>query len=139
MKKSISIQAVLSELSTLRKEVSGFLGKSLNDTEIGRVVLAIDEAVSNIITHGYNYDETKIIEIDMESDPDSFKFIISDTASDYNPLESEPPDIEKYHDEGLDSGLGIDIIRRIMEVRYEKNPEGGNRLILIKEKINENK
>ncbi len=139
MKRRISIPAVLSELSTLRNEVSGFLGESLDDTDIGRVVLAIDEAVSNIITHGYNSDETKRIEIDMESAPDSFKFIITDTAPEYNPLESEPPDIDKYHDEGLNSGLGVDLIRRIMEVRYEKNPEGGNRLILIKEKINENK
>jgi len=139
MKLSISIPAVLSELSTLRNEVSGFLGKSLDERERGRVVLAIDETVSNIIIHGYNSDETKIIEVDMESAPDSFKFIITDTAPEYNPLESELPDIDKYHDEGLDSGLGVDIIRRIMEVRYEKNPEGGNRLILIKEKINENK
>ncbi len=139
MKRRISIPAVLSELSILRSEVSGFLGKSLEDTDRGRVVLAIDEAVSNIITHGYNSDETKIIEIDMESAPDSFKFIISDTAPEYNPLESAPPDIDKYHDEGSDGGLGVDIIRRIMEVRYEKNPGGGNRLILIKEKINENK
>ena len=139
MKLSISIPAVLSELSTLRNEVTGFLGESLDDADRGRVVLAIDEAVSNIITHGYNYDETKVIKIDMESAADSFKFIITDTAPEYNPLKSEPPDIDKYHDEGLDSGLGVDIIRRIMEVRYEKNPEGGNRLILIKEKTNENK
>jgi anti-sigma regulatory factor (Ser/Thr protein kinase) len=139
MKRSISIPAVLSELSALRNEVSGFLGNSLGDTDRGRVVLAIDEAVSNIITHGYNIDETKIIEIDMESAADSFKFILTDTAPEYNPLESEPADINKYHGEGLDSGLGVDLIRRIMEVRYEKNPEGGNRLILIKEKINENK
>jgi anti-sigma regulatory factor (Ser/Thr protein kinase) len=139
MKRSILIPAVLSELSTLRNEVSGFLGNSLDDTDRARVVLAIDEAVSNIITHGYNSDETKIIEIDMESATDLFKFIITDTAPEYNPLESEPLDIDKYHDEGSDGGLGIDIIRRIMEVRYEKNPEGGNRLILIKEKINENK
>lgn len=139
MKRSISIPAVLSELSTFRNEIAGFLGNSLDEIDRGRVVLAIDEAVSNIITHGYNSDETKIIEIDMESTPDLFKFIITDTAPEYNPLESEPTDIDKYHDEGSDSGLGIDIIRRIMEVRYEKNPEGGNRLILIKEKINETK
>jgi anti-sigma regulatory factor (Ser/Thr protein kinase) len=139
MKRSITIPAALSELSMLRNVVSGFLGNSLDDTDRGRVVLAIDEAVSNIITHGYNSDETKIIKIDMESAPDSFKFIITDTAPEYNPLKFETPDIEKYHDEGSDGGLGVDIIRRIMEVRYEKNPEGGNRLILIKEKINENK
>lgn len=134
MKKRLSISARLSELSAVRKAVSDFIGDGLNDIERGRVILAIDEAVSNVVVHGYNYDESKIIEIDMESAPDSFKFIITDFAGEFNPLNSVAADIENYHESGQDSGLGVDIYKRIMKVQYMRNARGGNQLILIKEK-----
>lgn len=134
MKKSLSIPARLSELSLVREAVLDFIGDGLSDTERGRVILAIDEAVSNVVVHGYNYDESKKIDIEMESDPASFTFIISDVAPEFNPLNLSPPDIENYHENGQDSGLGVDIYKRIMKVKYMRNADGGNRLILIKEK-----
>lgn len=138
MKQSISIPARLQELSDLREAILNFIGTDLDVKEKGRITLAIDEAVTNVIAHGYNYDESKMVDIDMESDSGSFTFIISDTAQDYNPLDSGSPDIEKYHKNGLSSGLGVDIYRRIMNARYERKENGGNRLILVKEKKNEN-
>lgn len=134
MKKSLTIPARLSELSLVREAVLDFIGDGLNDTERGRVVLAIDEAVSNVVVHGYNYDESKTIDIDMESDPASFTFIISDFAPEFNPLNSSAPDIENYHENGQGSGLGVDIYKRIMKVKYMRSAHGSNRLILIKER-----
>ena len=134
MKKRLSISARLSELSAVRKAVSDFIGDGLNDIERGRVILAIDEAVSNVVVHGYNYDESKIIDIDMESDPTSFTFIISDFASEFNPLNSEAADIENYHASGTDRGWGVEIFKRIKQDQYVRNARGGNQLILIKEK-----
>jgi len=138
MENKLSIPARLSELSVLRAVIMEFIGTALDETDRGRVVLAIDEAVSNVIVHGYKCDESRIIDIEMRSDPDSFTFIISDLAEQFNPLESSIPDIEQYHEEGQSSGLGVDIYRRIMKARYELDTNGGNRLILIKEINNEN-
>lgn len=139
MKKTFSIAAKLSELSLVRDEIKNFIDTLFDDTDAGRVILAIDEAVTNVIVHGYKSDESKTIEIDMESDADVVTFSISDTAPEYNPLDYADPDIEKYHESGESSGLGVNIYRRIMEVRYEQKEGGGNRLILIKEKRNEDK
>ncbi len=111
----------------------------MDETEKGRVVLAVDEAVSNVIVHGYKYDESKIIDIDINSDSDAFTLIISDKADEFNPLETASPDIDCYHENGHDGGLGVDIYRRIMKANYERNTGGGNRLTLIKERINENR
>ena len=138
MKKNMIIPARLSDLSVLRAAVDDFIGTALDDTDKGRVILAIDEAASNIIIHGYNNDESKTLDIDMESGPDSFTFIISDTAKEYNPLEAPSPYVDSYHETGQESGLGVDLYRRIMKIQYEKKSDGGNRLILIKEKNNEN-
>ncbi len=111
----------------------------MDETDVGRVILAVDEAVSNVIVHGYKYDESKSIEIEMDSDPEFFTFTISDSAPLYNPLDSASPDIDCYHENGHNGGLGVDIYKRIMNVSYELNDNGGNRLILTKEKKNENK
>lgn len=139
MKRSLSIPARLSELCTVREAVQDFIGPDLGENEAGRVILAIDEAVSNIIIHGYKCDENQKVDIDMESGPDSFTFVISDTAPEYNPLSSAPPDIGTYHENGLSSGLGVDVYRRVMKVQYIRDTEGGNRLILVKEKKHENR
>jgi len=139
MKRSISIPAVLSGLSALRDAISDFIGIALDETDKGRVILAVDEAVTNVIAHGYHYDESKSIVVEMESSPDSFTFIIIDTAEEFNPLEVAVPDITEYHEQGGSGGLGVDLYRRIMDVRYERIESGGNRLILIKERANENK
>jgi len=138
MNKSISIHAALSELSKVREAVTGFTETGLDDMDRGRVILAIDEAVSNVITHGYNSDESGIIDIRMESDDKSFTFIITDMAESYNPLENTPPDIEDYYNNGRSTGFGVDVYSRIMKVYYDKNGERGNRLTLVKEKKNEN-
>lgn len=137
MKRNMTIPARLSDLSVLRSAIDTFIGTALDNIDKGRVILAIDEVAANIIIHGYNNDESKTLDIDMESDPDSFTFIISDTAKEYNPLGVLSPDIDFYHETGQGSGLGVDIYRRIMKVKYEKNKNGGNRLILVKEKRNE--
>lgn len=133
MNNKLTISARLSELSILRAAVGSFIGSSLDDCDKGRVILAIDEAASNIIVHGYKNDESKSINVEMKSGPESFTFILSDTAGGFNPLEVSPPDIDNYHETGKESGLGVDSYRRIMKVDYETDKNGGNRLILVKE------
>lgn len=139
MKHSIIIHAGLSELARLRAALADFIGTALDEKDKGRVILAVDEAVSNVIIHGYNSDESKTVCIEMHSDESAFTFIITDKAKLYNPLESPLHDMEDHHDCGKNSGLGVDIYRKIMKVYYEQGSDGSNRLIMIKEKKSEKK
>jgi serine/threonine-protein kinase RsbW len=138
-KKAITIKAGTSELYNVREAVKAFIGTGLEKKEAGKVVLAIDEALSNIIIHGYECNGTGTIEIEMESDRSSFRFIISDNAPAFNPLENPPPDIDEYIDSGSSHGLGIDIFKKTMEVYYEKSESGGNRLILVRQRENQSR
>lgn len=130
----ISFKSDLSELAGIRKHVSGFMGKDLDEIENGRVVLAIDEAVSNIIIHGYGGAKTGGIELEMIDMPDCYKFILSDSAAPFDPLALAEPDWDAYREGGKSSGLGVNVYKRILTVKYEKSENGGNRLIMIKEK-----
>ncbi len=135
MKRQLSIPASLSELGSLRDEIFEFIGTELNETDRSRVILALDEAVTNVIVHGYGNDQSKKVDIEMESDLRSFIFVISDSAREYNPLKNLPVEQEIFDRAGQIGGLGIYIYSRIMKTDYEYNPGIGNRLTLIKEKL----
>jgi anti-sigma regulatory factor (Ser/Thr protein kinase) len=131
-KSSLNIKADTSDLFTVIKAVIDFIGGDFDSHEAGRIVLAIDEAIANIIIHGYKRDNSGKIIIDMESDGSSLKFTITDNAPQFNPLEIPSPDMDRYFDAGKDGGLGVDIYKKIMDVSYEKNETGGNRLIMVR-------
>ncbi len=130
----LRVQSNLDALTPLRSTISAFIGNQLSDIEKNRVILAVDEAVSNIIIHGYKGSPEGEIELIMQETPEQFKFILCDAAEPYNPLTVPDPDLDAYHEEGRDGGLGVNIYRRILKVVYEKAEEGGNRLIMIREK-----
>ena len=138
-KNTITIRAATSELYNVREAVKAFISKGLNSHETAQVVLAIDEALSNIIIHGYKRDASGTIRIDMESDSSLFRFTISDNAPAFNPLEMPPPDIDEYFNSGSSGGLGVDIFKKTMEVYYEKSETGGNRLIMVRQRKRKSK
>lgn len=131
-KSSLTIKADTSDLHMVRKALTDFIGSDADSNETGRIILAIDEALANIIIHGYKRDHSGRITIDMEYDGSSFKFTITDYAPWFNPLEVPSPDMDSYFDAGKNGGLGVDIYKKIMDVSYEKNETGGNRLIMVK-------
>ncbi len=128
----ISIKSNTAELQGIRKAVTEFIADSLDKNEAARIVLAIDEVLSNIIIHGYGNDYSGEIVMEMEFDGSKLKFIISDNAPLFNPLECPSPDIDEYFNTGKSGGLGVDIYKKIMDVYYEKNEPCGNRLIMVK-------
>jgi anti-sigma regulatory factor (Ser/Thr protein kinase) len=92
------------------------------------IILAIDEAVANIIRHAYRGAPDQPVEVNCEGFPDRVEFALIDRG--------EPPDPARICAQPLDDtaldGRGTHIIRLIMdEVRYERVP-GGNRLWLSK-------
>jgi serine/threonine-protein kinase RsbW len=132
---TIEILNRLEELNRIRSAVSLFIKDEVDEITAGRIILAIDEAVSNIIIHGYKDVADGTIELSMNADDTVLSFTISDNAPFFDPLTVAPPDIDS-HKAG---GLGVDIYRQIMDVHHEKNETGGNRLILTKARSHENK
>lgn len=134
----LQIRSDLDELSHVRAEISSFIGDELKEIEKNRVILSIDEVIANIIIHGY--DENHIhggISIAINDTGNTFVFVIDDYAPLFNPLEKKSVNVEEYHDLGKSGGLGVDVFTRMMEITYEINAEGGNRLTLKKEKNHE--
>jgi anti-sigma regulatory factor (Ser/Thr protein kinase) len=91
--------------------------------------LCLEEAVSNVIRHGYAGEEDRSILVCFAAPPGgNFEFIIDDEAPHFNPLEPpELPPVDPVNETRV-GGQGIRLLRRFAgAIKYQPLPTG-NRL-----------
>jgi len=129
----IDFPADRNELSGIRTLVRSTLYESGVRPELcNLLVLAIDEACSNIIRHGYGREKDGPIGLQVSVRDKELLFRLADCARRVDPsiLSNSPSEPLKP------GGLGIPLIRRIMDdVRYEKPPSGRTNLLVMRKKL----
>lgn len=94
-----------------------------------RIVLAVTEAVSNVIRHVYKGRVDRPIEMDLLPQPGELRLELTDYGRFIDPsrIASRPLD------EIRPGGLGVHLIRSTMDVvEYNQNRHGGTTLTLVK-------
>jgi serine/threonine-protein kinase RsbW len=95
--------------------------------------LALEEALTNIISYGYDDECPHTIEIRFDKPEGMLSIVITDDGRPYDPTMKEDPDITLAAVDRPVGGLGIYLIKKIMDkVQYERK---GNRNHLILTKI----
>lgn len=102
----------------------------------GQMALAVDEALCNVMKHGYEGREDQPISIGIQIHEDrsgaghsSIRIVIEDQAKQVDPKSICGRDLQDVRP----GGLGVHMIREIMdEAVYEKREGGGMRLIMTK-------
>jgi serine/threonine-protein kinase RsbW len=91
------------------------------------VRIALDEVLSNIIRHGYSEAEGEIV---VKATVSSEKLLLEvrDRALPFNPLESPEPDMRMDFADRPAGGLGIYMVRRLMDGVEYTYESGENRL-----------
>ncbi len=117
-------------LIKVRHALARVLDKTcLRQKETSSLILAVDEACSNIIRHGYNNDHTQTIELKINLTEDKLAITILDKGIEFDIHSVEKRDVSEVRP----GGLGIYIIHHVMDsVDYSRTPEGKNRIDLIK-------
>ena len=83
--------------------------------------VVIDELLTNIISYAYLDDEKHDIGIKVELSADRLKVSIVDDGIPFNPLGIETPDTELSLEERKIGGLGIHLVRKMMDrVSYRR-------------------
>ena len=101
------------------------------DTEF-KIDLALEEVFTNIVRYGYDDSHPHEIVIRLKSDRDRVRISIEDDGRHFNPLLAPEVDVNASAAERRIGGLGIHLVRNLLDqVRYQRQPVG-NRLILIK-------
>jgi serine/threonine-protein kinase RsbW len=99
---------------------------------IPSVNLALEEALSNVIFYAFEKGSEKEINIDFKLEDTRLTIVISDEGKPYDPTQKEDPDINLPVEDRPIGGLGIFLIRQIMdEITYNRIDQK-NQLTLIK-------
>ena len=94
--------------------------------------LALEEAVTNVILYAYPEGTDGLVDIDARVDGNALTFILSDGGKAFDPTAREDVDISADVDDRPIGGLGIHLVRTIMDsVRYERK-DGKNILTMTK-------
>ena len=98
------------------------------------LTLALDELATNAITHGLGSDPARdgAIRLRLARDGDSVHAVIEDDGPPFDPLSVPPADTAQALEARDIGGLGVHIVRAVMdELRYERR-DGMNRVHLRK-------
>ena len=98
--------------------------------------LALEEAVVNVMSYAYPEGTKGDVDIEVVKGPQYLDFIISDSGKPFNPTTKEDPDTNLSVEERPIGGLGIHIIRQIMDSVHYERKENRNYLTLRKKFIN---
>jgi len=98
----------------------------------GDLKLAVDEACTNVIEHGYE-GRSGTIRLSVAENGGSLTVIIEDRGLPFDPSSVAPPDLSAGWRDRKIGGLGWHFIRSCVdEIRYEPGADGRNRLTLVK-------
>lgn len=133
MEKSIILANDISEVSRLYEFIEE-LGNdfSLTPDIVFNLNLVLEEAVVNIINYAYPKEEHESIYLSARMHEGSIVLVLTDTGKEFDPTAAPEADVTLSAEDRQIGGLGIFLIRQIMnEVKYERI-EGKNVLTLEK-------
>lgn len=96
------------------------------------VSVAIDEILSNTVRHGFAGRPGGALTIEVELGADRLGVVITDDGEPFDPFTAAPPDTGLSVEERQAGGLGIHLVRQLMdEAGYERR-DGRNVVTLAK-------
>jgi len=121
--------AEIPEVSAWLEEVmrvAGFTEEAILDTQ-----LAVEEAITNVIVHGYKEPGGEVV-ITCHVNSDRVEVEIADTAPRFDPLSMPVPDLDGSIEERRIGGLGVFLIRQVMDGVSYRYENGKNILVMTK-------
>ena len=90
--------------------------------KIYQINLALEEILVNISKYAYSGNKGIIdISFEISDNPKQLKVVIKDKGKDFNPLEKEDPDLDVSVEKRKIGGLGIYIVKNMVDdIKYQR-------------------
>jgi serine/threonine-protein kinase RsbW len=130
----LKIPSQKDNLEIIRNFVSSIAKRvGLEETDVNKIELAVDEACTNVIQHAYEGDDSQKIDIAVKIDYSKFTVVVTDKGKTFKMDEIEMPDMKEYLAELRVGGLGIYLMKTLMdEVDYRAKSSGENEVTMVK-------
>lgn len=138
---SLSVPGTVDHLARIREFVTdNARSAGFSESDVDDIVLALDEAVANIVEHAYEGstlpENEQSIRLTIECDGKRFRVLLQDRGIPYDPTATETisrEESKRKGERGDDGGWGLYMIRELMdEISYSYDPQSGNSLEIIK-------
>jgi serine/threonine-protein kinase RsbW len=130
----LRVKSKTENLSEIRDFVSiNARAAGIPEAIVENIILAVDEACTNIIKHAYKLSPEGEINIKVNYDENKFTITIIDYGKSFEPDRVPLPDLQKYYREHRVGGLGMYLMKSLMDdVKYSSVPGKYNQVRLSK-------
>ncbi len=132
--KELVVKSSTDNLSSIRDFIRNLADNAeISSETTGKIILAVDEACTNVVKHAYKYSPEGEIKIKVKVAGNKFTITIIDEGAYFNPEQVPEPDIKEYHKQRRVGGLGMFLMKKLMdEVTYTSLPKRKNQVVMVK-------
>ena len=122
LSESLTIANRVSEIAKLNAFVQSATTAIHMENQLAhKIKLAVEEAVTNCIEYAYPADTIGDVTVAIEADDTTIRFIITDTGANFDPTNVSKADTTLSVDERPVGGLGVFLVRNLMDnINYER-------------------
>jgi serine/threonine-protein kinase RsbW len=133
MQLTLELDADIESLATADKAVGDFAeSMSWPDEATFKLKLVLEEILMNVISHGGDRSHKPHITLHLSQQKELVSMEISDDGIAYDPLTAPPPNLESHLDDRPIGGLGVHLVRALMDSVSYRFVGGRNHLLVTK-------
>jgi anti-anti-sigma factor len=131
---SLQVKNQLIEIQRLSAQVEAFAREHhIPDPTTFQINLVLDELVTNVISYGYRDTAEHLINLRMKLSGEELTIVMEDDGLPFNPLEQAAPELDKPIAEKEVGGLGIFLVRKLVDsVEYRRQAD--KNILVMKKK-----
>ena len=129
---SLTLTAEISEFDRLRIRLQEFT-RGLPEEIAKQLLIAADEVFTNIVSYAYS-GTAGPVEVTAEQDGTVFRLTFADEGKAFDPLQTADPDIKTPLGERQIGGLGIFVVKKLMD-KVEYRREADRNILTLTKRI----
>jgi PAS domain S-box-containing protein len=129
----LKLKNEMAEIARASAEVSTYVEELEIGTKVRRQLsVVLDELLNNIISYAYPDEREHEIDLTVAKSGRRLVLTISDDGIPFNAFSAEAPDIDVLLEERTEGGLGIHLVRKLMDEVHYQRAIGRNIVTLVK-------
>ena len=129
----LDLHADMADLRKADEAVTAMAGRMGWSSEVlFQLRLVLEEIIINVISHGSRDGRLACVRVSLRQDANVLRLELSDDGIAFNPLSASPPDVSLEIEDRPIGGLGVHLIRTMMDSISYRREGDWNRLLVTK-------